>query len=811
MRRVGNIERVCIDGDSVRLTGWSCAEAVRFSWVGGTRQVRPDRPRPDARRSVGGPSNDLGFEVSLPQASGPIEVSVRLPSGRIRHVSVQHPSAPKSARTRRRMRRAFCRDMIRALPAFAAYALHRGDAQKLAIKAALGLTGGVSVPALDAAWFDDVPSVPAPPPFTVIMPVHNGYDLLRQALDRVARNTKGDWRIVLVDDASPDVRVGTFLRDWCAAQGDRADLITLKRNLGFVAAVNRGLAIAEGRPGPIVLLNSDALVPPDWAGRLLAPLADTTVASVTPFSNDAEIFSVPLAAKAVEMTAALSDRIDLTARALGAPAELPSAPTGVGFCMALSRSWLTRVPRLDPAFGRGYGEEVDWCQRVRALGGRHVGQPRLFVYHAGGSSFGAEKAARLASANARISARYPDYDADVQRCINADPWRTSRLALAMAWAGLTVKGRLPVYLAHSLGGGADLALERDIARDLNSVGAALVLRVGGTSRFVMELRLPTGRLDGATASFDVIRAMLASVPRLRIVYSCGVGDPDASALPQLLLQLRRDVLQDRCEARLHDFFPISPSYCLLGRGGRYRGPVSRQCTEVAHQCRTSTGRVIPLADWQRGWHGFLAACDEITAYSSSSAAIFRAAYPSLSHRVAVREPAEVPLPPRVVPSPRVRSLGILGNLNVQKGSEVIAALAKSLDAAGDTRAIVVVGNVDAGCAMPARVRIHGGYRREDIPTLTHHYGISTWIVPAVWPETYSFSTREALATGLPVIAFDLGAQGEAVGRALNGVTLPYDPDADLATLIHGALPLTDGARGAASPAHRAPMRRVVAS
>jgi hypothetical protein len=314
------------------------------------------------------------------------------------------------------MRRAFCRDMIRALPAFAAYALHRGDAQKLAIKAALGLTARRVGARSRRVVVRRRAAVRAPPPFTIIMPVHNGYrPALRQALDRVARNTKGDWRIILVDDASTDVRVGTFLRRLVRGAGWAGRSVTLKRNLGFVAAVNRGLAMAEGRPGPVVLLNSDALVPPDWAARLLAPLADADRRLRDAVLEHGGDLQRPLVGKAVAMTADLADRIDAVARTLRCAGGVA---LGADRCRVLHgpvARWLARVPRLDPAFGRGYGEEVDWCQRVRALGGRHVGQPGLFVYHAGGASFGAEKAAAWQPANARISARYPDYDADVQR------------------------------------------------------------------------------------------------------------------------------------------------------------------------------------------------------------------------------------------------------------------------------------------------------------------------------------------------------------------------------------------------------------
>lgn len=50
-------------------------------------------------------------------------------------------------------------------------------------------------------------------------------------------------------------------------------------------------------------------------------------------------------------------------------------------------------------------------------------------------------------------------------------------------------------------------------------------------------------------------------------------------------------------------------------------------------------------------------------------------------------------------------------------------------------------------------------------------------MPSIWPETFSFTTREMLATGLPVMAFDLGAQGEAVREAANGHVVAPDPAA----------------------------------
>jgi glycosyltransferase involved in cell wall biosynthesis len=56
-------------------------------------------------------------------------------------------------------------------------------------------------------------------------------------------------------------------------------------------------------------------------------------------------------------------------------------------------------------------------------------------------------------------------------------------------------------------------------------------------------------------------------------------------------------------------------------------------------------------------------------------------------------------------------------------------------------------------------------------------------MPSIWPETYSFATHEMLATGLPVYGFDIGAQGEALARAPNGIPIPFDPDGDHAAAI----------------------------
>ena len=98
------------------------------------------------------------------------------------------------------------------------------------------------------------------------------------------------------------------------------------------------------------------------------------------------------------------------------------APTGVGFCMLIKRACLNEVGYFDlESFGKGYGEENDFCQRAIMLGWKNVIAADIFVWHYGGGSFGYEKNQRITHAMAVINKKYKTYSQDVERFIKLDP------------------------------------------------------------------------------------------------------------------------------------------------------------------------------------------------------------------------------------------------------------------------------------------------------------------------------------------------------------------------------------------------------
>lgn len=673
------------------------------------------------------------------------------------------------------------------------------------IKSRLGLnTTAVTAGPLPKDLFtaSDLHHVPNGEPIIIVLPVFNAHDLLTECLKRISRHTDLPWTLIAIDDGSDDPQIRPVLKAFEAAHSPgQVRLLLKEKNAGFITSVNSAFEtiLAENALSdrPVILLNTDAWVPADWASRLIAPLRqDTSIASVTPMSNDAEIFSVPAICTRQNLRPGQAEAIDALARDLPPDPTLAEAPTGVGFCMALSPQYLRKVPQFDTAFGRGYGEEVDWCQKVRALGGRHVGTARLFVEHHGGSSFGTDEKRALIDTNNRIvTARYPSYDREVQDFLSTDPLRAPRLALAVAWAASATPGlAIPIYIAHSLGGGAEHWLHARIHLDAEEGVPSIVLRVGGSARWQIEVWGPHGNTAGWTDDTAQLHQLLSPLKQRRIIYSCGVGDRDPIELPDLMLSLR-GAEHDQIEVLFHDYLPISPSFTLLDGNGKFHGVVTPERlqhlsanTVNAHQIPRPNGITLPLSEWQSSWGSLLHEADVIRVFSPSAAQFVSEVWPELSARVTVRPHHLLTDIPHLDPFPESQPpvLAVLGNIAPHKGARLVQELA-NLSPQHLGAKLILIGNIDPEYPLSRKIRVHGDYTPADIPALVAHYGITHWLIPSVWPETFSFTTHEALATGRPVLAFDIGAQGDAVFNADNGIALPYRPDADHAALVVNAL------------------------
>ena len=787
---IGYIESIEISGGLALISGWSLLDGLTVTTTIKHKRIRRRLHRGDVvtalgllrMQETGNSDGRVGFAAEVEWEQGTLSLC-SAQGKRIYHWPLPVPSIHQQSQAAKKALLTFTKIAARSIPLGAKYVFlgHRFE-HKVALKRRLGLTSRQSSSRTLSRLFIEADHVPVPvEPFTAIMPIYNAFDMLHESLARFVANTDLPWHLILIEDASPDPRVRPWVRKWAQEYGSRITLIENERNLGFIGSVNRGLEFAGKLGQHVVLLNSDAFVPKGWASRLLHPIiSDARVASVTPMSNDATLFSIPSVAGTVQLEPGAVDFIDATAAAMSSNAKA-EVPTGVGFCMALNRAALKKVPNLDITFGRGYGEEVDWCQRAREHGMMHIGIGNLFVEHRGGQSFGSETKIRAIDEAGRIIAsRYPSYDADVQHFIKRDPLFTSRLGLSIAYAASRQSLPLEVYLAHSLGGGAEHWLRERIRNRAVESRSTIVIRVGGNERFSLELHLPEDTITGETDDMSILIALIRAIPNRHIIYSCGVGDAFSIQLPHLLCEVSAGG-EATLEIMFHDYLPISPSFNLLDSTEKFTGVPPLDSVDPVHQPRLPDGRTGTLREWRDAWGKAIRRANAITVFSGSSRDIVLQVWPETDAKMSVKPHAltqNVPLLKAAMPLDGHNvSLAVLGSIGNVKGAQIVSDLAWYLHHNPCGLELVVIGEFDMSFSLPPNVSVTGRYHLADLEALASKYRVAAWLMPSICPETFSFTIHEMLGTGLPVLAFDIGAQGEAVKRSPNGRIVDLTPEA----------------------------------
>lgn len=598
---------------------------------------------------------------------------------------------------------------------------------------------------------------PPAAPVDVIVPVYRGLDDTRCCIESVlAAPCQTPWRLVVLNDASPEPEVTQWLRDK-AAREPRMLLLENEHNLGFVGTVNRGMALSE--TNDVVLVNSDAEVANDWLDRLRsAAYRDARVASVTPFSNNATICSYPKFCEANELppgeTTASLDQAFAQANA----GEAVDVPTGVGFCMYIRRDCLAEVGLFDvEQFGKGYGEENDFCRRAADAGWRNLHALDTFVRHAGGVSFGASKSQREIEAVEKLRRLHPTYDRIVHEYVQADPPRAARMRADIA---RVAQSGLPVVLAvrHNRAGGT-IRHVSELADHLREQAAFFVLSPAPGSAVTLELLEPGSAFKlefQVPGQWDSLLESLRAIGVAHVHYHHLIGHSD------LVLGLA-ERLGVSWDFTAHDYFPMCPNISLTGQDDRYCGE------DGSGSCQRCAGSAPEgdLAAW-RGKHGpLITGARAVLAPSADTARRYARMWPQARIRVAphtdIASPADLPKPQVAARGDNARlKVAILGGLSRIKGADVVEDVAVRTSAGGAALEFHLLGHAyrNLHTQPQAALTVHGQYQEADLPRLLEWLKPDVVWFPAQWPETYSYTLSACLEAGLPVVVTDLGAFAE---------------------------------------------------
>jgi len=212
-----------------------------------------------------------------------------------------------------------------------------------------------------------------------VVPHWNRADLLEELLKSLSAQTRAMDEIIVADNGSTDASVEI-------ARGAGARVIELGKNLGFAAAVNRGIEAAKS--DWIAILNNDVTLAPDWVATLVASA-----------EKDQASFASGKILKA-DNPAIIDGTFDEVSRGAcawrcgaGKPdSALWNQARAVRFvsmtAAVFRRELFCQIGALDEDFG-SYLEDVDFGLRCAAAGRSGIYEPRAVAWHRGSTTLGA--------------------------------------------------------------------------------------------------------------------------------------------------------------------------------------------------------------------------------------------------------------------------------------------------------------------------------------------------------------------------------------------------------------------------------------
>ena len=226
----------------------------------------------------------------------------------------------------------------------------------------------------------------------VVILNYNRGDLLRACLQSLfVSETTHRINVWVVDNASPDDSVAIVEREF-----PQARLIRNERNTGFASGNNLALRriVEDERSDFVMLLNNDTVVEWDALHALVTYLEQhPTVGAVGPklllLDGSLDLAcrrSFPTPAVSFYRMSGLSKLFPRSAR-FGRynmtyldPDVETEVDALVGAAMVVRTSVVREVGLLDESFFM-YGEDLDWCYRIKSFGWRIVYHPRAVIHH----------------------------------------------------------------------------------------------------------------------------------------------------------------------------------------------------------------------------------------------------------------------------------------------------------------------------------------------------------------------------------------------------------------------------------------------
>ena len=621
----------------------------------------------------------------------------------------------------------------------------------------------------------------------IIIPIYNAFDDLQRCIASVLTCTDlTRHRILLINDASPDERFRPYIDSLAS---DRIIVIENKKNIGFSGSINRGIQVSEHRD--VILLNSDTLVTPRWVDKLVdCAYEEASIATVTPLSNNATLCSVPEFLNenslpegySLEQYAELIEKFSMKL--------YPRIPVANGFCMYIKREVINRIGQFDmETFGRGYGEENDFCYRAEQVGYHHVMCDDTYIYHAGSSSFISEEKRRLIKLHEKIlDERYPKLNHAVAVHCRDNPNEPIQENIKI-WTTLHNGKKNILYLvqsdfredAHDHLGGTQLHVKdmtELMRRECNVFVAARNTNYLNFTAYTNKEEITFQYYIGDAPEYPEFRSKQFAELYGRLLDTFEIDLVHIHHTKGLTLEMyyQADIRNIPIVTTMHDYYAICPSIKMVNCHGELC--IGNSEKECCRECQKNFGGVWENTDyisvWREEHRNALELSKAFVTPSDSARRIIERYYPELAGKIRVIPHGMQPMSCENKADSDKFHVAFIGGISKEKGSYTSYQLIKNGPSDVEWYLFGVWGYNELSMLEKKNYTKTGLYERHELPGLVEKYQIDLICILPIWPETYCYTLSEAIMCGAPVITTDIGALGERMKELKCGWTVSVE-------------------------------------
>ena len=625
----------------------------------------------------------------------------------------------------------------------------------------------------------------------IIVPIYNAYEYTEECIKSLLKHTDLNLHtLVLINDKSPDEKIIPMLQKY-KNENQEKKIVVLEneQNMGFVKTVNKGMQYSNN---DVILLNSDTEVTKNWVEKLQKCIySNEYIATATPLTNNGTICSVPNFGIDNELPQNMN--LDEYAQMIEETSKnrYPELTTGNGFCIYIKRQVINEIGLFDDeTFGKGYGEENDFCYRALDYGYTHVLCDNTFIYHKGTQSF---KKENMTASRAMIidehmkllRKKHPIYTQKTDQFLALNPLRDIQENIKLNTV-LYKKKRI-LYLVNEweenmqMTGGTSLHIKDLIKSNFNNNIASFVLApdkcdlsrfklylyVDDYARTIADYKTDINQYGQINYTNNSYKEMLENIFDSFKIDILHVHHFLFQTFDSIDVAKKRNIY---AIITLHDLYMICPSINMVYKDKYCKNDETKDCAKCL-KTRYGVNSNI-LNNWQKTCKSVLEKFDKIIVPSDNTKRTFENEYKELNIEV-VEHGVEII---QTKPSGKQKNnkefnIAFVGAMAIHKGSNILKELVKTSN--DKNIKIHLFGKSEDSFLTKNKSNYvnHGTYKRGELPQLLVDNDIDLVCIFATWPETYSYTLTESYMAQVPILTFDIGAVGDRVKKDHLGWTI----------------------------------------